>query len=448
MPDQKNGINGINDVGGLATQDSARLLLDTSPIACRLMKRIDETKYELFECNEESIKLFKFKDKKEFMDRYFEIFPEFQPNGKNSIEEGQRLFEEAYAVGRNVTHFVFQSADGETIPSEVTLVRLAYGDDYVIAGYTRDLREQRQMMNDIRKRDGLLNTLNKVAEVLLTAANEDNFEESLLEGMELIGKHLDADNVQIWPNETIKGALHFVLKFRWLSDDGKKAPPIAIGTAVPYTERWKELFFRGEYINGPVESFVDEDRELLGPLGIVSTITLPLFYRGSLWGLFCVDDNVKKRYFSEGEIGILHSAALMFVNAINRNLQAAQIREAHDRTQLLLDTTPLAVHLWDRNMKLLNCNEETVRLFKMKDKQDYIDRFRHLSPEFQPNGARSTVQAELNIRRAFEEGEFVFEWEHRDSEGAPIPSEITLVRVAYDDDYAVAGYVRDLREQK
>jgi len=138
----------------------------------------------------------------------------------------------------------------------------------------------------------------------------------------------------------------------------------------------------------------------------------------------------------------------MLVNAINRNLQAALISEAHGRTQLLLDTTPLAVHLWDRDINLFDCNEESVRLFKTKDKQDYLNRFRDLSPEYQPDGSRSSEVAPANIKKAFEDGKRVFEWMHRTPDGAPIPSEVTLVRVAYEDDFAVAGYVRDLREQK
>ena len=45
------------------------------------MKRAGDERYELVECNEESVKLFKFKDKREFMEQYFEIFPEHQPDG-------------------------------------------------------------------------------------------------------------------------------------------------------------------------------------------------------------------------------------------------------------------------------------------------------------------------------------------------------------------------------
>jgi len=428
--------------------ERARLLLNATPLACRLMKRLGGGKYELFECNEESVKLFKFKDKREFMERYFEIYPECQPDGRNSITEGQKLVEKAYTDGRYVTNFVFQTADGESVPAEVTLVRLKYGNDYIIAGYTRDMREQTRMMNDIKKRDSMLDTMNLVAGVLLATADEENFEEPLAKGMELIGQYLEADSVQIWSNEMIDGELNYTLKSIWLSEAGRKTMPVSVGTTIPYSASWKELFLQGKCINGPTSSLPQEDQDVYYKFGIVSTITIPLFLREKFWGLFCVDDSIKERYYSESEIGILNSAGLMLVNAINRSLQAAQIHEAHSRTRLLFDTTPLAVNLWDSNMNLFECNEESVRLFNMKDKQDYLDNFRSLSPEFQPDGSRSLEKTSLIIKKAFEEGKCVFEWMHQTQDGVPIPSEITLVRVAYGDDFAVAGYVRDLREQK
>ena len=199
------------------------------------------------------------------------------------------------------------------------------------AGYSRDLRVQKQMMDDIEKRDNLLKSINDVAALLLAASNEENFEKSLLEGMEIIGRCLGADLVQIWPNERRNGVLHFVLKYKWLSEVGQQASPVPVGTAIPYPERWMELFDHHDNVSGPISSLPQDDQDLLTPLGLKSTITIPLFYEDEFWGVFCLDDCVKERYYSEGEIGVLNSAALMLVNAINRNVQAAHTRETQNQ---------------------------------------------------------------------------------------------------------------------
>jgi len=426
----------------------SRLLLDATPMACRLMKRLEDGTFVILECNEEAVRFFNFKNKQDFFDRYFETYPEYQPDGSNSIEKGREYLEIAYNEGTFKTEFIFQTADGTPIPSAVTLVRVKYEDEYVVAGYTRDLREHKQMMDDIEKRDSLLNSINRVAVVLLAAANEKNFEKSLLEGMELIGQCLNADCVQIWPNEMRDGVLHFALKYKWLSETGKAAPDVPVGTALPYTDRWMDMFSRGECIHGPISKLPKEEQELLSPLGLVSTITIPLYYEDKFWGVFCVDDCAIERYFTEGEIGLLNSASLMLVNAINRHAQAELVLEAHNRAKLLLDATPLAVNFWNKDVEIFDCNEEAVRLFKMDNKQEYINRFFDLFPEFQPDGSKSVEVAPFMLGKAFREGKVKFEWMHQLLDGTPIPSEVTLERVVYEDDFAVASYIRDLTEYK
>jgi len=427
-----------------AEHENAKLLMDATPFACRLWNK----DFEIFDCNEEAVRLFKMKDKQEYIDRYFELSPEFQPDGLRSNEKTYKILKKVFEEGRYVLEWMHQLLDGTLMPAEITLIRLKQKGEEVIAGYTRDLREHKQMMGDIEKRDKLLSVINRVAVVLLTAANEERFKESLVEGMELIGQCMEADCVQIWPNEMRNDTLHFVLKYKWLSAIGRQAPPIANGTAIPYSARWKELFLRGQYLNGPISALPQEDQNLLAPLGLKSTITIPLFYNEKFWGVFCVDDCHMERYFAEGEINILHSAGLMLVNAINRNAQAAEIREVHKRTLLLLNTTPLAVNFWDKDLNLFDCNEEAVRLFKVKDKREYVERFNELSPEYQENGSRSRDLVTIYLNKAFKEGKCTAEWMHQALDGTLLPSEVTLVRVAYEDSYAIAAYVRDLREYK
>jgi len=126
----------------------------------------------------------------------------------------------------------------------------------------------------------------------------------------------------------------------------------------------------------------------------------------------------------------------------------AAIREATERTQIMLDATPLCCNLWDENFNNIDCNEEAVKLFELSSKQEYLDRFFELSPKYQPCGTLSSVKAVQNIKKAFAEGSVVFEWMHQKLNGELIPSEISLVRVKRGDAYIVAGYTRDLREYK
>ena len=125
-----------------------------------------------------------------------------------------------------------------------------------------------------------------------------------------------------------------------------------------------------------------------------------------------------------------------------------KMKEAEEHTQIVLNATPLCCYIWDKNYKIISCNDETVRFFDLKSHQEYLDRFFDLSPTYQPNGRLSSELALENIAKAFEGGHYKFEWMHQKLNGELIPSEVTLARVVYKEEYMVAGYTRDLRETK
>ena len=124
------------------------------------------------------------------------------------------------------------------------------------------------------------------------------------------------------------------------------------------------------------------------------------------------------------------------------------VKMQNERTNLLLNTSPLGVCLWDKNYVIFECNEEIIRLFGAKDKKDCCERFHDFSPTYQPDGSPSHKTAIEYIKKAFDEGNHSFEWMHIRDDGSRLPAEVTLVRVEYESDYAVAGYIRDLREHK
>jgi signal transduction histidine kinase/DNA-binding response OmpR family regulator len=123
-------------------------------------------------------------------------------------------------------------------------------------------------------------------------------------------------------------------------------------------------------------------------------------------------------------------------------------RRAKEQIQIMLDTTPLAMNFWSRDFQNINTNEEAVKLFGLANKQEYLDKFFELSPEYQPDGDLSKTKAIELVQKAFDEGYCRFEWLHKKFNGELIPTEVTLVRVKYRKNYIVAGYTRDIREMR
>ena len=303
-------------------------------------------------------------------------------------------------------------------------------------------------LNEQQRQRQLLHSVNTVAEVLLSTNSDINFEASLHKAMGLIGNCLDVDRIQIWRNVMVDGELCFILDYQWLSDFGQhtwSAPMLYIH---PYskTPEWEKRFSQNEKIINSFSRLSMEDQDILRPYQIKSIILFPMFVQNHFWGFISFDDCRCERTFTEDELDILSSGCLMMINALNRNTQTIQLQQAHERTQILLDAMPLSCQLWTKDAKLFDCNEEAVKLFRARDKQDFVNRFWEFSPEYQNDGGVSYDKAMFYLEKAFSEGRVVFEWMHQIPNVAKIPAEVTAVRLKFGDEDIIAVYARDLRE--
>ncbi|MDR2575516.1 MAG: response regulator, partial [Treponema sp.] len=91
---------------------------------------------------------FEISNKQEFVDRFLDLTPAYQPDGK-TLEDGIGFVKKAFEEGYYRFEWTHQKLNGEPIPCEVTLIRVKHKDGYIVVGYTRDLREQKAMLAEI-----------------------------------------------------------------------------------------------------------------------------------------------------------------------------------------------------------------------------------------------------------------------------------------------------------
>ncbi len=112
----------------------------------------------------------------------------------------------------------------------------------------------------------------------------------------------------------------------------------------------------------------------------------------------------------------------------------------------ILDATPFAMNVWNKDMVNIMCNKHVLDIFNMEDPVEYLENFYKFSPEYQPNGISSYEMSKINFAKAIDQGEYVFHWMHRTLDGEDIPSEITLIRLNLPEDMIyLVGFVRDMR---
>ena len=436
-----------------------KILLDKTPLACRLW----DSSYNVVDCNEAAVRLFGFKDKQECLERYPELYPEYQPDGRRSVEKVEELIQKAFEEGGCSFDWTYKTLDGTAMPAEIILVRVELEDGYAVAGYTRDMREHNKMMRDIEFRNNLLQAVNRATAILLHS-DLDSFENALHQSMKILAEAVMVDRVRVFKNHAIGGELYCTQLYEWSefveSMHGKEITVnVSYGRQVP---GWEELLSNGKCVHSMVRDMSPAERLHLAPQNILSIIVVPVFIEGQFWGHVGFDDCHRERLFTEEEISILSSTGLLFAEAMLRNKMVVNIRdtslqlkaaaekalEDEERMQLMLDAMPLACRLFGRNYKFIDCNQAALDLAGVTTKEEYIKTFNDLLPEFQPCGRPSQELKMEYLDMGFEKGYVRFDWMYRKLDGEPLPCEITFVRLMYKGEYIIAGYARDLREQK
>ncbi len=381
----------------IESDERVRIMFDATPLCCNFW---DEN-YNNIDCNQEAVKLFDLSGKQEYLDRFYELSPEFQPNGRLSSDLAAEKIKLAFETGYQKFEWMHQKLNGEQIPAEITLVRVEYGSKYIVVGYTRDLREFKATLAEMREADERTRIM---LDAIPFCCNlwDENY------------NNIDCNEASI-TLFGLSGKQEFLERFGELTP--KYQPNGRLSSELAF-EKIKQAFETG------YQRFEFLHRKLDGEL-IPAEITLVRVRRGD-------------KYIVVGTLRDL------------RELKATltEMRKADERTRIMLDATPLCCNFWDENHNNIDCNQEAAKLFDLSGKQEYLDRFHELSPEFQPNGRLSSELASEKVTLAFETGYQRFEWMHRKLSGEEIPAEITLVRVEYGDRHIVVGYTRDLRELK
>jgi len=310
--------------------------------------------------------------------------------------------------------------------------------------------EVQERTENLTKQDKMLWEVNDIAKKLLTHEENKSFDDLIHDCLRAIGEMTGQNRVYIWKDLYDSNNTYCCIQvFEWVKEV-ESIQGNATYEYVPYDmlPSFKKALDEKKCLNSFVCDLAESERDILEPQKIQTILIAPINIGGDNWGFIGIDNCKSKEIFSELEENMLLMSGFLIANAIQKRTDLEKMREAEERTQIMLNATPLCCNLWDKEYNNIACNEEAVRLFGMSNQNEYLERYHELSPEYQPSGSLSSDMALEYISRAFKEKYCRYEWMHQKLNGEPLPSEITLVRVKYKNEYIVAGYTRDLRAQK
>ncbi len=115
----------------------------------------------------------------------------------------------------------------------------------------------------------------------------------------------------------------------------------------------------------------------------------------------------------------------------------------HDLEHEIVDSLPFIMHIWSKDLELLDCSAEVCSVFGVADKEEFKQKYFTLCPEVQL-GKNSQSLMQEHLRMAFEKGFCQFKWLHTDATGKILPCDVTLSRSTHSGEECVIGYTQDL----
>ncbi|MCL2048549.1 MAG: ATP-binding protein [Defluviitaleaceae bacterium] len=365
-----------------------QLMLDSAPMAVSFF----DSDMNVIDCNMESVRMFGFSKKADYLAHFMRLMPPIQANGRSSARLFQEYLAEALKSGYSKHEFTRQKIDGALMQTEVSFVRVENGDEYVLMGYSRDLTDVYAAIE--REREA-----RETAQIYMDTSPI---------GMELWDEHMQLIDC----NRQIIDMFGFIDKNAFLSRvkhdwASEHISPIFLQHAFDTgLVRYENTFTR---IDG---------KELPCEVRLVRVIR---------------DNNpFVMAYFLD-------------LTDVNKAQESA--RETEKRAMLMLDATPLACFLVKEDVTAIDCNLAAVELFGFKNKADAIARYRQIFPLISPEGDKMEIPARFEWVNTMEPVHF--EVMHKSAtSGEYIPCEVTMIYLDYKSNPLIACYMRDMREIK
>jgi len=137
-----------------------KIMIDVTPICFVFF----DDAFDVVDCNPAALKLFGIETQKDFAEKFWELSPGYQSDGKPSASAYVENMQKAFNSGRLVFEWEHLTVTGETLPVEATLIRVEYKRSYRLAGYFRDLREHKKVMAEMQRAEQKLREAKELAE--------------------------------------------------------------------------------------------------------------------------------------------------------------------------------------------------------------------------------------------------------------------------------------------
>jgi len=378
------------------------VFLESSPFVMNIW----DDSINLISTSRQVAKMFELESQEQYIERFFDLSPKYQPCGELSDTKAHKLLNQALQQDEQIKfEWEHQTLDGREIPMEVTLSRFKRHGRYYVVTYAVDLRSVKEALQ--RERE-------------------------LMERWTLINEATPI-GVNFWDE-----------KLNYLGGNEMGYKIFGFSSADEFNSKWQSIMpefqpdgiFSLEKMSSAFERTIVEGR-----------------YRCE-WLHETVDGQQLPLDISfvriKNKSGYIIVCFLQDLRPIKAAMEIEREREVNERIKLLFDAAPIAIGMYDEDITFIDCNLEMQRLYEFHDKDKFIKTFnerRHdFAPLIQPCGTPSDKLMQNSFKQAALDGRFRTEGAILTSDGTNIPVEITIICINYRDSSMFVVFLRDLRE--
>lgn len=241
------------------------------------------------------------------------------------------------------------SRDGQVVwmHDECVLVRTEEDGTQVWHGVIVDITDRKKAESEILRGEAILQSVSYAGERFLRA---DDWRDAIGDVLESLGKASEASRSYLFEFREEGGVRRGHETHEWC----REGISVTIDRPENQEYLWSEApeDFRSQMESGRdfqrrVSETEGAEREYLEGDGVLSSLEMPVFVGGRLWGNLGFDDCESERNWSIAEVGALRSAASTLGAAVARREVEVRLREAEDTHRTLIERVPAVIYRWE-----------------------------------------------------------------------------------------------------
>lgn len=314
-------------------------------------------------------------------------------------------------------------------------------------GVAKDITDRRQTEQELHLKDKLLTAVAKSVNELVKNLN---FNEAILNSLEIMGNAANVDRVVVYQNtfDPLTGTYLIGKKFEWTPE----------GTTVEINNPKLQNILQQGYgifstpllakkpVIGLTKDFDPKVQLLLKSLNILSLISFPIYVEDYFWGFVGFDDCKTEKIWTEAEQAILSSFSASIASVIERNQKREKEKANEKRISSILNHMRDGIITVNEQCIIESCNPAIELVFGYSFLETIGKNICQLLPYICPNNNNSLLKDLcLYNNESLLKSPETFGMK---KDGIYFPAEVNVSEINYDGNIVYLLVIRDITQRK